>query len=163
MFAFVFIMILLLVGYAFGKYFTSEYVTCVEAGPINSVSADALRRKSFYAPRADLIAGGVTRSEKNLIRVVVSGNCMEKRHIKEGTQLYVEPIKKDADVRSILQKGDILMLYLSDSGKYKIREFDSFTDDGAMRTYYYNPDGSVHESGQPHQRSSLIGVVKYRV
>ena len=34
---------------------------------------------------------------------------------------------------------------------------------GALKTYFYNPDGTVHESRHPHQRSTLIGVVKYRV
>lgn len=160
---FVLIMVVLLAGYAIGRRLTNEHVICVEAGPINSVSAEALRRKSFYAPRTDLLLEGDHHSMKDMIRVVVSGNCMEKRSIKEGTQLYVERINKDVDVTHILEKGDILMLYLPDSKKYKIREFDSFTEDGALKTYFYNPDGTVHESRHPHQRSTLIGVVKYRV
>lgn len=157
------IMGLLIVGYFVGQSLSKEYVLCVEAGPMTGVSAEELRRKSFYATRAELQDHGKTVSTRNMIRVVVNGDCMKPRHIEEGTQLYVEKIAKDADVKGKISQGDILMLYLPDTKKYKIREFKSFTPEGAMSTFYYNADGSEHLSSQPHKRDTLVGVVKYRI
>ena len=157
------IMGLLVVGYFAGQSLSKEYVRCVEAGPMEGVSAEDLRKKSFYAPRVYLKNNGVLQPKEKLIRVVVNGDCMRPRNIVEGTQLYVKKISKKADVSKVIQKGDILMLYLADSKKYKIREFKEFTEEGAFRTFYYNSDGSEHISSHPHKRNTLVGVVKYRV
>lgn len=157
------IMGLLMIGYFVGQWLSKEYVQCVEAGPVIDVTADDLRRKSFYAPRVDLQKDGKAVSMRNMIRIVVNGDCMKPRHIVEGTQLYVEKVDKKADVKGLIHQGDILMLYLPDTKKYKIREFKEFTPEGAMNTFYYNADGSEHMSSQPHKTDTLIGVVKYRV
>ena len=157
------VMGLLIVGYFVGQSLSKEYVLCVEAGPMTGVSAEELRRKSFYATRADLQDHGKTVSTRNMIRIVVNGDCMKPRNITEGTQLYVEKIAKDSDIKGKIAKGDILMLYLSDTKKYKIREFKEFTPEGALDTFYYNPDGSEHPSSRPHHRGTLVGVVKYRI
>lgn len=157
------VMGLLIMGYFIGQLLTKEFVLCVEAGPMTGVSAEDLRRKSFYATRAELHDHGKTVSTRNMIRIVVNGDCMKPRNIVEGTQLYVEKIAKDADVKGKISQGDILMLYLPDTKKYKIREFKAFTPEGAMSTFYYNADGTEHPSSQPHMRDTLVGVVKYRI
>lgn len=157
------VMSLLIVGYFVGLSLSKEYVICVEAGPMTGVTAEQLRRKSFYATRTNLQKDGKTVSTRDMIRIVVNGDCMKPRNIVEGTQLYVEKIAKDADVKDKISEGDILMLYLPDLKKYKIREFKEFTSKGEMSTFYYNPDGSIHKSSQPHNRDKLIGVVRYRV
>lgn len=157
------IMGLLLTGYFVGQTLSKEYVICVEAGPVTGVTAEELRRKSFYAPRVDLVENGKVIPKEKLIRIVVNGDCMKPREIVEGTQLYVKRIAKKANAKEVIRKGDILLLYLSDTKKYKIREFEGFTPTGALNTFYYNPDGSSHPSSQPHQRGTLVGVVKYRV
>lgn len=157
------IMGLLIIGYFVGQLLSKEYVQCVEAGPMTDVTADDLRRKSFYAPRVDLQKDGKAVSTRNMIRIVVNGDCMKPRNIVEGTQLYVEKVAKKADKKGIIHQGDILMLYLPDTKKYKIREFKEFTTDGTMSTFYYNADGSEQMSSQPHKTDTLVGVVKYRV
>lgn len=154
---------LLIVGYFVGQSLSKEYVLCVEAGPMTGVSAEELRNKSFYATRAALQDHGKIVSTRNMIRVVVNGDCMKPRNIEEGTQLYVEKIAKDADVSDKIKQGDILLLYLPDTKKYKIREFKSFISEGTMNTFYYNVDGTEHPSSQPHRRETLVGVVKYRI
>lgn len=157
------IMGVLLLGYFIGQSLSNEYVICVEAGPVEGTSAEALRHKSFYAPRLNLVKDGKALSGKDIIRVVVSGDCMRPRNIVDGTQLYVQKISKTADVREKLHEGDILMLYLSDSKKYKIRELKGFTPEGAFLTFYYNADNTKHDSREPHRRETLVGVVMYRI
>lgn len=81
---------------------------------MTGVTAEELHSKSFYATRMDLHKGGKIVSTRNMIRIVVNGDCMKPRNIVEGTQLYVEKISKNADVKKKISKGDILMLYLPD-------------------------------------------------
>lgn len=157
------IMGLFLFGYYMGHLLLNEFVTCVEAGPVEGTTAENLRRKSFYAPKVRLVNGGKYISGKNMIRIVVSGDCMRPRNIVDGTQLFVEKISPKNDVNGMLHKGDILMLYLADTKKYKIRELKEFTKDGSFSTFYYNPDGSEHPSRESHRRSTLVGVVRYRI
>lgn len=119
---------------------------CIEAGHMTGVSAEDLRHKSFFATRAELQDHGKTVSTRKMIRIEVNGGCMKLRNIEEGTQLCVEKKAKDADLKGKISKGDILMLYLPDIKKYKIREFKAFTPEGAMSTFYYNADGTEHPS-----------------
>lgn len=154
---------LLLVGYCVGQMLTKEYVTCVEAGPMTGVTAEDLRRKSFYATRMVLLKDGKEVPTQNMIRIVVNGDCMQPRNIIDGTQLYVEKIAKGSDVRNTIQPGDLLLLYLPDIKMYKIREFKGFTAEGAMQTLYYDANGTEQLSSIPHKLDTLVGVVKYRI
>ena len=93
------VMGLLIMGYFIGQLLTKEFVLCVEAGPMTGVSAEDLRRKSFYATRAELQDHGKTVSTRKMIRIVVNGGCMKLRNIEEDTQLCVEKKAKDADLK----------------------------------------------------------------
>ena len=137
---FVLILTVLLIAYYISnnKLKRLEYVKCVEAGPTAKVSANDLHRLSFednYLNLKDNDGRPVNR--EHMIRVVVNGDCMHRRHIVNGTQLLVAPIDK-------------------------IREMDHM-DDKYVYTFYYNPDGSKHESSRPHAIDTVVGVVRYRI
>lgn len=140
-----------------------EYVRCVEAGPTADLSAEELKRYSFYDRRRELRdKDGTFIDRSNMERVVVKGGCMEKRGIPNGSQLLVDTIRSAEDFRQKVKPHDILMIYIADKDIYKIREFDHVEGSKAY-TFCYNPDGSRHDSSRTHSIESVKGVVRYRI
>ena len=141
-----------------------EFVQSVEAGSLDKVSAEQQRAESFYAPKRKLYKKDGTEIDlTSLIRIVSNGDCMFRRNIVKGTQLYVRAIQRGKAKRENLKVGDILLIQLPDTGVYKIREFEKSNDDNTLITFYYNTDGSHHNSSKPHSIEDVVGVVKYRI
>ena len=162
---FVLILTVLLIAYYISnnKLKRLEYVKCVEAGPTAKVSANDLHRLSFednYLNLKDNDGRPVNR--EHMIRVVVNGDCVHRRHIVNGTQLLVAPIDKNRSLKEQVKEGSILMIHIPDTNVDKIREMDHM-DDKYVYTFYYNPDGSKHESSRPHAIDTVVGVVRYRI
>lgn len=141
-----------------------EYVQSVEAGSLEKVTAEKQRTESFYAPKRKLYdKDGTEIDTTGLIRIISNGNCMFRRNIVKGTQLYVLAIQRGKAKKENLKAGDILLIQLPDTGVFKIREFEKSNDDNTLKTFYYNKDGSPHNSSNPHHIEDVIGVVKYRI
>lgn len=141
-----------------------EFVQSVEAGSLEKVTKEQQRAESFYAPKRKLYDKDGTKIDlTGLIRIVSNGNCMFRRNIVKGTQLYVRAIQRGNAKKEELKAGDILLIQLSDTGVYKIREFEKSNDDNTLQTFYYNEDGSHHNSSNPHRIEDVVGIVKYRI
>ena len=141
-----------------------EFVQSVEAGSLDKVSVEQQRAESFYAPKRKLYKKDGTEIDlTGLIRIVSNGDCMFRRNIVKGTQLYVRAVQRGKAQKENLKEGDILLIQLPDTGVYKIREFEKSNDDNTLKTFYYNTDGSHHNSSNPHRIEDVVGVVKYRI
>ena len=141
-----------------------EYVQSVEAGSLGKVTAEQQRAESFYAPKRKLYKNDGTEIDlTGLIRIVSNGNCMFRRNIVKGTQLYARAIPRGKAKKENLKAGDILLIQLHDTGVYKIRELEKSNDDNTLITFYYNNDGSHHISTNPHRLEDVVGIVKYRI
>lgn len=161
--AFVMIVLLTIYYVSSSKISPKEYVKCVEAGPTSVVTAEDLERLSFFDNWKTLEnREGKSLDRSNLFRVVVNGDCMHVRHIVNGTQLLVAPIDKQKSLEQQIKKSDILMIHIPDTGVDKIRELDCL-DKNFAYTFYYNPDGTIHNSSRPHGRGTIVGVVRYRI
>lgn len=97
----------------------------------------------------------------NLIRVLVDGKCMERKGIKDGTQLYAKAINHSIKLSKQISQGDVLLIYLTDKNIYKLRVFDKIGG-GTLATYRYDINtGERKNSSKPHRPESVIGVVQY--
>lgn len=141
-----------------------DYVQCVEAGPMDDVDASFLKRKSFCDRHV------VVRNEKGVVldrnqysRLVVNGNCMNKRKIYHGDQIIAEKVSaNDAmSLKRILQKDNIVWLYIDETGIDKIRIFDQWEGD-EMKTYYFK-NGGICYSSHNHRVSQVKGIVRYKI
>ena len=159
----VLVVALILAGYAIMSMSLSKraFVQCVEAGPSSTVTARELRRRSFYVPnRTILERKGQPLDSDKYIRVVVKGDCLKPRNIVDGDRLIVQRI--DDEVMQSIHEGSIILIYLSDTSVYKIREVKSVECDG-FNTQYYLENGSVQESSKPHNRECVVGLVKFQL
>lgn len=142
--------------------FGSNYIECVEAGPSDSVDSKTLKSHSIREKNKWIIGkNGWPISMRNKIRVVVHGNCMNKRGISDNDQLVVQKLNPK-EIKK-LKPGDIVMIHLKDKDIDKIREFRKFTKDMRLDTAYYLPDGSIKSSSKPHTAEQIVGKVKYKL
>ncbi len=139
----------------------SDYVICAEAGDSKTANPKELERASHYTTHKIIRDedGNVVNSS-NMIRIKVNGNCMRPYGINFGDELLVRKIGKDENLDSIIQKEDILLIYLFDKKMYKIRAFDHF-EHGSLKTYRFLDNGEKKDSRNLHQRESIIGKVEY--
>lgn len=83
--------------------------------------------------------------------------------INNGDEWLAIKINHKKDLRSQINVGDVLFIYLADTNRYKIRRVRRFIDDKTLETYSYNSDRTEHTSRKPHVAESIMGVVKYRI
>ena len=141
-----------------------EYVICVEAGPSDNVSYEDLKSCSFYDHKVVIRdKDGTNINTSDMFRVVVRGNCMKPKSIEDGAQLLVKKINPLSEFSSQIKQGDILLIHLNDSRIDKIRIFDEYNNNGELLTYRYDNNSVRINSSKPHKKSSIIGVVKYKI
>lgn len=100
--------------------------------------------------------------QTDLLRVYVHGHCMEPIGIMDKSQLFAKKIKPQTSFSLQVKHNDILLIYLEDVNKYKIRRFDKYDKDNNLQTYRYNPTtGEIIASSRPHTQQSVVGIVKY--
>lgn len=109
------------------------------------------------------LPNGMYANTRSYYRIHIIGGCMTTIGIRRDEEWLASKLKKRKKITEQIAKGDVLLIYLVDKNIYKIRRFDSVDDNGKLRTYYYNEDGSVHESSKPHAPESVMGVVRYKV
>lgn len=104
---------------------------------------------------------GNSIDKSNLIRVLVDGKCMERKGIKDGSQLFAKAIDHSIKLSKQISQGDVLLIYLTDKNIYKLRVFDKI-EEGTLATYRYDINtGERKNSSKPHRPESIIGVVQY--
>jgi hypothetical protein len=110
------------------------------------------------------VAGGSSHNSADYVRVRAEGNSMRKRGINNGDIVFARKFDS-AFGRNQISSGDILLLHLNDAryNGYKIRVFRQSTPQNELETYYFNSDGSEHNSSQPHSLSRVVGVVRYKI
>lgn len=141
-----------------------EYVQCVEAGPMDNVDAETLKRLSFYDRHAIIRDDkGAELSSDRYARIVVNGNCMNERDIFDGDQLVAEKIseRNESHLKKILEKNNIVWLYIDETKINKIRVFDKW-ENGELKTYYFK-NGGKHYSSLNHKASQVRGIVRYKM
>lgn len=143
----------------YALYALSCSLPAVEAGPIAGVSSTGIRRmpqkiKSSYK----IFKDGVTIKYR---RFVVQGDCMTCKGINAGEIIKVRMFTGEIDKKSLIQPGDIVLIYLNDENfrGYKIRAISKILDDEA-KTHYYNIRGEEVASSKNHSFHSIIGVVE---
>lgn len=139
-----------------------DYVMGVEAGTTKGVTADDLKRASFYI-RHKVVKdrqGDVIPSD-SIIRIVVEGNCMRPLNINNGDRMIVIKIDKKRRFEDQINKNDVLLIHLKDKGINKIRAFEEFEGQN-LKTFWYEDNGDIHRSSRVHTRESVLGVVKYK-
>ena len=87
---------------------------------------------------------------------------MKPKQIESGSQLLVLKLDDKRPVKEQIKSGDILLIHLKDTDIHKIRVFDKY-ENGVLQTYRYDDNGQKKKSSKPHQESSVIGVVKYKL
>ena len=101
--------------------------------------------------------------QSDLIRIFVHGHCMEPIGIMDKSQLFAKKIRPHTNLALQVKHDDILLIYLADVQKFKIRRFDKYDKDNNLQTYRYNPTtGEIIVSSRPHTPQSVVGVVKYK-
>lgn len=140
-----------------------DFVQCVEAGPTCQINADNLNANSFYDKhRIVKKKNGDVVDTSKMIRIIVKGNCMKPKQIESGSQLLVLKLDAQRPVKEQIKSGDILLIHLKDTNIHKIRVFDKY-ENGVLQTYRFDDNGQKKKSSKPHQESSVIGVVKYKL
>lgn len=141
-----------------------DFFICVEAGDTPEVSAKELEEKSFFdIQKCYLDEDGKTIDMSNMQCLVVNNNCMLPRGIKNGDRLLAQKINVFRSVYEQITSGDILWINIADTGKNKIRIFESKNDDGDLVTFYYDSNGCKKYSSKPHSISSVRGIVKFNL
>lgn len=140
-----------------------EKVIIAEAGDTGTI-VNRKKSKNIIHMRPITIKDnkGNTIDKSNLLRVLVDGKCMERKGIKDGTQLYAKVINSEVKLSKQISQGDILLIYLDDKNIFKLRVFDKM-EEGALVTYRYNNIGERKNSSKPHKPESIKGVVRYIV
>ena len=106
---------------------------------------------------------GMYANSNSFHRLRINGVCMSPIDIKNGEEWLAIKINHKKSLRSQINIGDVLLIYLSDTKRYKIRRVYDFIDDSTLDTYSYTPEGKVHKSTKPHSANTIMGVVKYRL
>jgi hypothetical protein len=110
------------------------------------------------------VAKGQTRNSADYIKVRAEGNSMKLRNINNGDVIFARKFD-NTFTHSQIRPNDILLLQLNDAryNGYKIRVFKEYSPKNELETFYYNPDGSVHNSSQPHALNRAVGIVQYKI
>jgi hypothetical protein len=110
------------------------------------------------------VANGKTCNSSDYLRVRAEGSSMKKRGINHGDIVFARKFD-DTFTRGDIRQHDILLLHLNDAryNGYKIRVFRDYTPQNELETFYYNSDGSEHNSSKPHSLSRVVGVVQYKI
>lgn len=143
--------------YAAGNYMLYT-IPLVEAGPISGIKHTGLRKTN------ERIRAVYNRTINNVTyryrHFIVQGICMIKIGIKPGDLISVRMIDSQVD-KSKLDKGTPVLIYLNDNKfrGYKIRIVKEIIDGDRAKTFYFNTDGSEHESSDTHSLKSIIGIV----
>lgn len=160
------ILVVLLVSYYFSKQKNtkSEFIQCVEAGPLEGVDANELARRC-YTDRQIVLRDehGVELSHEKYSRLLVKGSCMTARKIFDGDTVIAEKIDniQGESLKKILHPDEIVWLHIADTGMDKIRVFQEWNGD-KMVTYYFK-NGKKHPSSSVHDIDQLRGVVRYKM
>jgi hypothetical protein len=160
------ILLILLLSYFYAKRrnVKSEFVQCVEAGPIDGVDAAELKRRSYKDRQVVLRDyNGQELSHDKFVRLIIKGNCMEPRNIKDGDMVIAEKVEEtriDA-IRQVLQTNNIVWLHIEDTGMDKIRIFKEWAGDEMVTCYYRN--GVERESSSHHKIDQIRGIVRYKM
>lgn len=118
---------------------------------------------TFEKSRVIKLPDGTYANTKSFHRLRINGVCMSPVDIKNGEEWLAKKINHKKSLRSQINIGDVLLIYLSDTKRYKIRRVHDFIDDSTLDTYSYTPEGKVHKSTKPHSANTIMGVVKYRL
>ena len=163
-FYFIILVLVILAIYAFCSINGRDYVQAVEAGPTGKCDANLINKRSFVtSPLRICDNEGHPLSTDGMIRVVVCGDCMTPRGIKDNMQLLVEKVNNKSLDQSSLKKDDIVMIHLKDKNLNKIRVFDHFDDNGRLATYRFDKSGVKINSSRPHSIDSVVGIVRYKI
>ena len=163
-FYFILLVVTLLVLYGIGSLSGRIVVQGVEAGPIGECDPRTVRAKSFRTrPVTVYDNNGNPVDTKEMIQVIVCGDCMVPRKILNNTQLLVQRIDKNKVLEDQLKQGDIIMIHLADENIDKIRVFDKFDENKQLLTYRYSSSNERVNSSFPHSRESVVGVVRYKI
>ena len=127
--------------------------------PHNSESPAVTSEKS----RVIKLPDGTYANTKSFLRLRVNGICMSPIDINNGDEWLAVKINRKKNLRSQIKAGDVLLIYLADTNRYKIRRVNGFINDTTLDTYSYNPDQTIHASRKPHVAEAIMGIVKYRL
>lgn len=151
------ILILIVSIYSFGNYMLYS-LPLVEAGPISGIKYTGLRKTNerIRAVYKRTINGVVYKYR----RFVVQGTCMSQIGIRTSDLVCVRMIDSYEE-KTKLEEGTPVLIFLNDSKfrGYKIRIIKEVIDGDKAKTFYYNADGSEHESSDTHSLKSIIGIV----
>ena len=152
------ILVLIVSVYALGNCMLYT-LPLVEAGPISGVKRTGLSRtngriKAVYKKTINGI-------EYKYRTFIVQGKCMDKIGIKPNDLVSVKMLS-NTDKKTEIKPGTPVLIFLNDKKfrGYKIRIIKEFFEDEKAKTFYYNEDGSEHESSEPHTLSAIIGIVE---
>lgn len=127
--------------------------------PHNSAGPTVFSEKSAVIKLPD----GTYANTRSFHRIRINGTCMSPIDINHGDEWLAIKINPKKDLSSQIKHNDVLLIYLADTNRYKIRRVKKFIDEKTLDTYSFNPDGSEHQSSRPHKADSIMGVVKYRL
>ena len=106
---------------------------------------------------------GTFANTKSFHRLRVNGTCMSKIDINNGDEWLAIKINRKKTLREQINVGDVILIYLADTNRYKIRQVNKFINDTTLDTYSYSTDNTIHYSSKPHVADAIMGVVKYRL
>lgn len=118
---------------------------------------------TFEKSRVIKLPDGTYANTKSFHRLRINGVCMSPIGINNGEEWLAKKINPQKSLRTQINKEDVLLIYLSDKKRYKIRRVHDFIDDSTVDTYSFTPEGKIHKSTKPHSANTIMGVVKYRL
>lgn len=93
-------------------------------------------------------------------RIKIIGKCMEQIGIHKEDEWLASKFSNSE--KKNLKKGDVLLIYLREQNRYKIRCFDYYDNNKDLITYSYK-NNEKKISNKPHKLSSVLGIVKYKL
>lgn len=136
-------------------FFKKDRITVAKAG---KEPATVPNETVWLNPFESFVVDGKRLNKKEYILAEVDGDCMVPRGICSGDIVFIEDIKKRAE----LKPEDILLVQSVEDNVEckKLRELVSFSD-GLAKTCYYTPEQKKKYSKSPYKESDILGVVKY--
>lgn len=109
------------------------------------------------------LPSGLYANTNSYHRLRVNGVCMTPSNINNNEEWLAKKINKKKDLKTQIRTGDVILIYLADTKRYKIRKVANFINDTTVDTYSFNASGEIQMSSKPHSKETIMGVLQYRL
>lgn len=100
-------------------------------------------------------------STKDFQVLIVHGNSLVRKGIKDGSIILIAPIKKDIPFRQQIKLEKVILTFDSQNKNYDLSILQNYDKEGGLITYSYGEDGAKQRKQHIYRESDVFGVAKY--